>query len=286
MQKHTHDFAQWPFADGISTVTFCTDKVAREKYPVLLVTHDDNGDWQFLDATTHEPGECVLLCLGCVYEADESLSDISDLPLGWSAERAGIGAPWERWQKEPEQDNEDADEDEDEDQAQEKPAHVCDRSPEAMLKQEQKALADIDKFGLQVISVSGDDEHNPFSYSIGIEKSLGMPELIVIGLRSGLGLSIINACYERMKAGLVLTPGMVLDGLLGGDYQCVVGAVDPETYGDYMGWAIWLHKGRGFRALQIVFPSVGSNRFPWDADATESFRKLQPLLSSAPVIAV
>jgi hypothetical protein len=85
-----------------------------------------------------------------------------------------------------------------------------------------------------------------------------------------------------MKSGLVLAPGMVLDGLLGGDYQCVVGAVAPEVYGDYMGWAIWLHKGRDFRALQIIFPSALNNRFPWDADASESFRQLQPLLSSPP----
>ena len=47
MSQHHHAFSDWPFADSVDTVTFCTDKVAHLKFPVLQVAHDHNGDWHF-----------------------------------------------------------------------------------------------------------------------------------------------------------------------------------------------------------------------------------------------
>ena len=106
MSDHTHHFASWPFTEHVGTISYCTANVARAGFPVLRVTHDHDGDWQCLDATTDDPGECVLLCLGCVYERDATLSAIADLPQGWSAFRPYIGATWERWEK-PDEDDED-----------------------------------------------------------------------------------------------------------------------------------------------------------------------------------
>lgn len=279
MSGHVHHFTHWPFAEPVATLSFCTAHVAHEGYPVLRVSHAPDGEWEFYDDTTELPGECVVLCLGCVYEADQTLAEVSDLPRGWSAARNAVGAVWDRWEREP-----DEDEDEDADDAGAAPAHQCDRSPEAIQKSEQKALDDIATYGLHVISVQGDDEHLPFTYSLGIEQSLGMPELIIIGLRSSLAHGMINACYERMKAGLQLAPGMRVDGLLGDGFQCVVVQVSPEHFADYMGWAIWLHKGRNFRALQIVFPSVNSNRYPWEPEVAAGSAGWQPVLSSSPPI--
>jgi hypothetical protein len=109
MSEHTHHFDTWPFPDNLQTLSYCTAKVACENFPVLQVAHDHDGDWQFLDATTDEPGECVLLCLGCVYERDSTLSEIADLPRGWGAFRSAVGATWERWQKPLETDEGDED---------------------------------------------------------------------------------------------------------------------------------------------------------------------------------
>lgn len=106
MAEHTHDFSHWPFADPVNTTTFCTKLVARRDFPVLLVSHDWDGDWQFLDATSDDPGEPVILCLGCVFENDQTLAEIADLPVGWSAWRDYVGGPWEREENPP------ADEDE------------------------------------------------------------------------------------------------------------------------------------------------------------------------------
>lgn len=268
MSTHTHSFANWPFADPVSTGAFCTALVAREHYPALRVVHDHDGDWQFLDATTDDPGEPVLLCLGCVFESDPTLAEIADLPRGWAACREQPGAAWERWQKEPEDEDEEGDDDHGVDD--------CNHDPDA---HETKARADIEQYGLHVISVRAEGEYLPFTYSIGIEKSLGQPELIVIGLPSSLGHSMINACYAQMRSGVPVTPGVRVGDLLEG-FECVIGAVSPEHYREYMGWALWLHEGPNFRAYQIIWPTT-SGVFPWDPEADDEVRGLQPLLADA-----
>jgi hypothetical protein len=257
MPEHTHKFTDWPFTDAVNTVSFSTEKVARLKFPVLRVSHDAEGDWQFLDATTEEPGECVLLCLGCVFEKDPTLAQVSDLPRGWSAYRSEIGAEWERWENPPEED-------------------TCEHDEEAA---NQNALADIEKFGLHIINVGAEGDLPPFSYSIGIERSLGKPELIVIGLKAEVAQATINECYDQMKTGAPIAPGARVAGLLGGGFECLIGEVAPSYLKEYMGWAIWLHEGTGFRAWQIIFPNT-AGVFPWEPEANDWFRNWQPLLAA------
>jgi hypothetical protein len=249
MATHTHTFTQWPFADAVDTATYSTAKVAREGLPVLQVAHDWDGDWQFLDATTDEPGECLLLCLGCVYERDRSLAEISDLPRGWGAFRPYVGAQWERWEKPVEAD-----------------------------PREERALSDIATYGLHIINVSGDNDRPPFSYSLGIEQSLGLPELIVVGLRAEVGQAAINACYEQMQAGTPIPAGMRVADLLGGGFECLIGDVSDAHRKEYMCWTTWLYKGSDFRALQIIFPDT-AGVFPWEPGASDWFRNWQPLLA-------
>ena len=55
MAEHTHRFDDWPFPDSAETLSYCTTKVAHENFPVRRVTHDHDGDGQFLDATTYDP---------------------------------------------------------------------------------------------------------------------------------------------------------------------------------------------------------------------------------------
>jgi hypothetical protein len=260
MPEHTHVFSDWPFNVPVDTASFCTEKVARLKFPVLQVSHDTNGDWQFLDATTDEPDECMLLCLGCVFENDRTLAELSDLPLGWSAFRTEIGAEWERWENSPSEEE-----------------HSCEHDEEA---EEKRALADIEKYGLHIICVKEEGDLPPFSYSIGIERSLGMPELIVIGLKTQVAAAAINECYAQMKSGAAIAPGARVAGLLGGGFECVIGEVAPAHIKEYMGWAKWLYKGTAFRAYQIIFPNT-SGVFPWEPETTEWFRNWQPLLARA-----
>jgi len=266
MSAHTHAFPNWAFPDAVNTAVYATARVAHQGFPVLQVSHDEDGDWQFLDASSDELGECVLLCLGCVVERDPTLTEISDLPRGWGAFRPEPEASWERWENEPETDEADND----------TGACACDVDENA---NEQRALADIATYGLHVINVAEQGELPPFSYSLGIERSLGLPELIVIGLRAEIAQAAINECYRQMKNGARIAPGVRVSDLLGGGFECLIGEVSPSYFNGYMGWARWLYKGNGFRAWQIVFPST-SGVFPWEAEASDWFRRWQPLLSA------
>ena len=263
MSQHTHNFSAWPFSVPVETITFCTAKVAHQGYPALLASHDHNGDWQFLDDTADEPGECVLLCFGCMYQRDTTLAEISDLPAGWSAARAQLGANWERWEQLPEE-------------VEEEQGHKCASAAEG----EAKALADIAAYGLHVISVLADEQSLPFTYSIGIEQSLGLPELIVVGLKPKVAHSAINECYRQMKAKPSMGAGSRVEDLLGGDFQCLIGEVAPEQASRYMHWATWLYKGNNFRARQIIYPST-LGAFPWEPQASDWFRNSQPLLADS-----
>lgn len=265
MPQHTHHFKNWPFRAAVDAVTFSTAKVAREGFPVLQVSHDHHGDWQFLDATTDQPGECVLLCLGCVFETDATLAAISDLPPGWSAYRGELGGDWERWERLPEEEDQAVGDD-----------HACAGAEEG----EAKALADIAEYGLHVITVLQDGESPSFTYSLGIEQSLGLPELIVMGLKSSVAHAAINECYLQMKSDPSIGTGSRVPGLLGGGFECLIGEVAPERAKQYLCWASWLYKEKGFRACQIIFPTT-AGAFPWEPEASDWFRKFQPLLAGA-----
>jgi hypothetical protein len=60
-----------------------------------------------------------------------------------------------------------------------------------------KALNDIDHYGLHILHVVCGGDKPDFSYSIGVEATLRMPEVMVVGLRPELSQSIINDYYRR-----------------------------------------------------------------------------------------
>ena len=143
---------------------------------------------------------------------------------------------------------------------------------------EQQALANIEEYGLHILNVAEEGDLPPFSYSIGIQQSLGQPELIVIGLKAEVAQEAINECYRQMKSGAAIVCGARVADLLGGGFECVIGEVSPAHYDEYLGWALWLNKGPHFRAVQIIFPNT-AGAFPWEPAASDWFRNWQPLLA-------
>lgn len=144
-----------------------------------------------------------------------------------------------------------------------------------MDEQEQRVLANIEQYGCHVIHVLEGDLP-PFSYSVGVEKSSGAPEVVVIGLKQPLAHFIVNEYNRRVREGERFQPGESVEGFLEG-FACRFLAVDPSHYDDYFGQDLRLYKGAGFRVLQLVFPTV-DGIWPWDAEADEWFRNRQPLL--------
>jgi hypothetical protein len=104
VEKHSHSFAEseWPFSDSMNAVAISTTRVFREEYPILRVSHDEDGDWQVLCGTTTESEHAIVVCLGCAYARDKSIGELADMPRGWTAWCDYVGAAWEREMKESE----------------------------------------------------------------------------------------------------------------------------------------------------------------------------------------
>lgn len=86
----------WPFHEGRNRAAFTTRPVLEENMPILLVSHDEDGDWQFLCRTTNRTEDAKIVSLGCIFERDPTLAKVADLPEGWTAYRPTKEAAWKR----------------------------------------------------------------------------------------------------------------------------------------------------------------------------------------------
>ena len=84
----------WPFADPPDRRVYTTRFVVDNDFPILVVSHDPDGEWEFLCGTTDKPKDAREILLGEVVDLDERLLEVADLPVGWRALRADPGGPW------------------------------------------------------------------------------------------------------------------------------------------------------------------------------------------------
>jgi hypothetical protein len=90
------DEHSWPFHEGKNRAAITTKPVLREGHPILLVSHDTDGGWQFLCGTTNQVKDGQVVALGAMLEQDSTLAELADLPEGWRAFRNRFGAQWNR----------------------------------------------------------------------------------------------------------------------------------------------------------------------------------------------
>lgn len=86
----------WPFLDAKNVAVFTTKQVLDGSHPILRVTHDEDGAWQFLCGTTNAVKHGKIVALETIVSLHPSLTELADLPLGWKATRATAEAAWER----------------------------------------------------------------------------------------------------------------------------------------------------------------------------------------------
>jgi hypothetical protein len=97
MSTHSHNFdGRWPFEEAENTAAFCCEHVFLSERPILFVTHDHDGDWQFLCGGMHPDDKPRLVCLGCMSEKDATLWVLADMPPGWDADRENEDMVWKR----------------------------------------------------------------------------------------------------------------------------------------------------------------------------------------------
>jgi len=87
------------FEDIINTAVFTTKYVMRDKKPITSVSHDiDDGAWQFLsnDKVEDVERDAMVVALKEIIDIDNTVLEISDLPLGCVATRKTKNDRWER----------------------------------------------------------------------------------------------------------------------------------------------------------------------------------------------
>jgi hypothetical protein len=95
-QPVLYDPKGWRFQEGSNRAVFTTKPVLETGLPVLLVTHDTDGRWQFLCGTTNRVKDGAVVSLGAILKRDRSLVDLADLPESWKATREKMGDAWKR----------------------------------------------------------------------------------------------------------------------------------------------------------------------------------------------
>jgi hypothetical protein len=96
LQPVLSDDRSWPFHEGKNRAVFTTRPVIHENRPILRVSHDEDGDWQFLCGSTNRSEDGLTVSLAGILQRDPVLAELADLPEGWQAVRQGAGAPWVR----------------------------------------------------------------------------------------------------------------------------------------------------------------------------------------------
>jgi hypothetical protein len=153
---------------------------------------------------------------------------------------------------------------------------------EAGLNDFEKRIVDaVEKYGWFGLSVAprteSDDPAEWFTYTIGLPKSHGWPELICFGMDSGVAHAVLgNAIAECEAKNIPPAPGLELaDVLIGSNVLLVDGSEIPEEYFLSAAWyARHAELGNPPRLLQLFWPD-DAGRFPDDRECAPEVRELQ-----------
>ena len=85
----------FPFYDSPNTATICCCHVMNEEASILFASHDeDDGAWQFLCGEPHDSDEARVVALEEVFEIDNSIGELKDMPYGCYATRKSRESSW------------------------------------------------------------------------------------------------------------------------------------------------------------------------------------------------
>jgi Domain of unknown function (DUF4262) len=151
--------------------------------------------------------------------------------------------------------------------------------PAARDDEDRKLLADIDQYGWHVIGIEEDDEGPGFAYSVGLYRTFGHPEIMVVGLAIDVMFGMVNQIGELVRGGKRFEQldesGDVLDG-----FNVAFRQVEAVHYVQYVGYAMWFYGGDSFPILQMVWPD-SRHCYPWHPHYPAALAGRQPVLSAS-----
>lgn len=98
-----HKMSVRTWDDPLDIAVTTVAEVASGKNPVLVVIRDEGvggglGGWQMYDGLNLSGRSPVCVAKPDLIALDPTLSEITDLPVGWEAHRTAPGQPWQRLQ--------------------------------------------------------------------------------------------------------------------------------------------------------------------------------------------
>lgn len=85
---------KFPFSDSSDTACITCSHVLNDNKPILYVSHDYDGYWQFLCGGKHTEEDARIVSLANILEIDETMSDLAELDYGEFAEAEDISSDW------------------------------------------------------------------------------------------------------------------------------------------------------------------------------------------------
>ena len=89
-----HKKKTFPFYDKPNTAVFTCVHVLNKERPILHITHDENGDWQFLCGDNHREDEARIISLAEAYDIDKSVGKLAKMEYGSCADREDGNSDW------------------------------------------------------------------------------------------------------------------------------------------------------------------------------------------------
>lgn len=141
---------------------------------------------------------------------------------------------------------------------------------------EKKIRDDLAKCSCSVVQVKAEGGVPGWSYTVGLFKTFGSPEIIVIGLEEEVALSLLNRVANLLENGRRFHEGDRQCDLLS-TVECEFRHVERRWVRHVMGYGAGFYGRDTFPVLQCVYPDL-NNRFPWDVNLSKEWRARQPLI--------
>ncbi|PKK36751.1 hypothetical protein BWI96_10260 [Siphonobacter sp. SORGH_AS_0500] len=125
----------------------------------------------------------------------------------------------------------------------------------------QELLDRVEKYKWIVFNIV-DDTLPPFSYTVGLFKTFGHPEIIISGIEHKSAHVILNNIGNDIENNMIREPDTFYNDILD-DYPCLFKTVTQSNYEEFLGRAITYYEGFDFPVLQCVWPD-SERRFPDD----------------------
>ena len=84
----------FPFADAPDTAVFTCCHVLNGERPILYVSHDEDGYWQFLCGAEHSDEEARIVSLLSILQLDSSVGDLAQMERGYYTESMDDKSNW------------------------------------------------------------------------------------------------------------------------------------------------------------------------------------------------